>query len=218
MPAHGSNEPVGDRTPRRRSGTELTTQRILDAAAVEFIESGYDRTRISSVARRAGLTPGAVYARWQNKSELMAATLDHIFEKILPGTLLADSNLENTSARVALQALGKQLLEPDGLPHVMVNVFAGARNNPDLQTRLQAFLNKEAGQLELLIEAGKENGTCNPGISTPALTFLCQSLGLGIELLQGSGLDSRHVPSDEQWSDLIERFLAVLDPQGDSAD
>lgn len=218
MPAHGSNEPVGNRTPRRRSGTELTTQRILDAAAAEFIESGYDRTRISSVARRAGLTPGAVYARWQDKSELMAATLDHIFEKILPGTLLADSKIENTPARVALHALGKQLLEPDGLPHVMVNVFAGARNNPDLQSRLQAFLNKEAAQLERLIEAGKENGTFDPGVSTPALTFLCQSLGLGTELLQGGGLDERHVPSAEQWSDLIDRFLPALDPPGDPSD
>ena len=218
MPAPGPSATVGSNTPRRRSGTEQTTQRILDAAAAEFIESGYDRTRISSVARRAGLTPGAVYARWQNKSELMAATLDHIFEKILPGTVLQESNVENTSARAALHALGMHLLQPDELPEVMVNVFAGARNNPDLQSRLQAFLNKEAGQLEQLIEAGKNNGTCNPGISTPALTFLCQSLGLGIELLRSGGLDDRHVPSEEQWGDLIERFLAALDPSGGPPD
>ena len=46
--------------PRRRSGTDQTTERLLEAASREFMERGYEAARVSSIARRAGLTPGAV--------------------------------------------------------------------------------------------------------------------------------------------------------------
>ena len=215
----GSDHRDRTNTPRRRSGTELTTVRLLDAAAAEFIELGYDGARISSIARRAGLTPGAVYARWQNKSEMMAATLDHIFEKILPGTILGDvgnSNIQEVPTRDALLELSAHLMRPDERPHAMVPVFASTRNNANLRTRLQAFLNREASQLERLVEAGKANGVCDPEISTPATTFLLQSIGIGVELMLESGIDDRHTPTAEQWNRLQEKLVDAITPSENS--
>ena len=194
----------------RRKRTELTTVRLLDAAAVEFIELGYDGARISSIARRAGLTPGAVYARWQNKNELMAATLDHIFERILPGAINGDSNDRRVPDIEALLGLAARAMRPDDRPRVMVQVFASTRNNAEMGVRLRAFLNREAEQLERLIEEGKESGSCDPAISTAAMTFLFQSLGIGVELMFESGIDDRHAPTAEQWEDLMRRFMAAV--------
>lgn len=205
-------------TPRRRSQTELTTVRLLDAAAAEFIELGYDGARISSIARRAGLTPGAVYARWQNKGEMMAATLDHIFEKILPGPIQGDPgnpSSQDMPAGEALLGRAAELMRGEERPRVMVQVFASTRNNADLRTRLQAFLNQEASQLSRQIESGKGNGSCDPEISTPALTFLLQSIGIGVELMLESGVDHRHTPTPEQWNRLQERFAAAIAPAKD---
>ena len=38
--------------PRRRGDSELTARRVVEAAAAEFIERGYDGAVISNIARR----------------------------------------------------------------------------------------------------------------------------------------------------------------------
>ena len=53
--------------PRRRGDSEETAKRVLEAAAAEFVERGYDKAVISDIARRAGVTPGAIYPRWPHK-------------------------------------------------------------------------------------------------------------------------------------------------------
>lgn len=45
-----------------------TTRRLLDAAAQAFVEHGYERAAVSDIARRAGVTTGAVYPRWPRKT------------------------------------------------------------------------------------------------------------------------------------------------------
>jgi AcrR family transcriptional regulator len=60
--------------PRRRSlASRANDGRILDAALVEIDAAGVDALGMSQVARRAGLTTGALYARYESASELAAA-------------------------------------------------------------------------------------------------------------------------------------------------
>ena len=63
-----------------------TRVRLLAAAYELLVERGYQTTTVQNVARRAGLTTGAIYANFANKQELMAAAvLERVFE---PGTQL----------------------------------------------------------------------------------------------------------------------------------
>lgn len=75
---------------RGRRDVDETTRRLLEAAAAEFVEHGYDRAVVSDIARRAGVTTGAVYARWPHKSDVMVAALDRIFDEILPEQRIKD--------------------------------------------------------------------------------------------------------------------------------
>jgi AcrR family transcriptional regulator len=61
---------VGDVAP-----ADSTRQRLLDAATEVFLEKGYDGTRVAEVARRAGLTTGAIYGNFDSKAELLTAAL-----------------------------------------------------------------------------------------------------------------------------------------------
>ena len=45
--------------------------RLLDAAVTEIAERGPDRATVAAIARRAGLTTGALYARWPGKRDLL---------------------------------------------------------------------------------------------------------------------------------------------------
>jgi AcrR family transcriptional regulator len=59
---------------RRRSvASQENDERLLEAALDEIAEVGIDRLGMSGVARRAGLTTGALYGRYENVYELAAA-------------------------------------------------------------------------------------------------------------------------------------------------
>ena len=183
----------------------------MEAAAAEFVEHGYDRAVVSDVARRAGLTAGAVYARWPHKSDMMVAALDHIFEQILPDQRLEDMGLSEMPVREIMTGWGASLLSFDAVQDVVVQVFGSARNNEAVRERLQRFLNEQADQLSSLVERGKDEGICDPELSTVAVTRLCQAVGLGTHLLLRAGLDDRHVPSEQDWIALLEMLTGTVD-------
>ncbi len=56
-------------------GSENTRQRLLDAATDVFLEKGYEGTRVAEIARRAGLTTGAIYGNFESKADLLTAAL-----------------------------------------------------------------------------------------------------------------------------------------------
>ncbi len=61
---------------------ELTCQ-ILDSATVEFMEKGFEKASMRVIAERAGVTTGAMYARYSNKDTLFGALVDPVIEKFL---------------------------------------------------------------------------------------------------------------------------------------
>ena len=49
-----------------------TRAKLLDAAAEVFAAQGYDGARVGEIARRAGLSTGAIYAHYATKAALLA--------------------------------------------------------------------------------------------------------------------------------------------------
>jgi AcrR family transcriptional regulator len=58
---------------RRSQSSQANDVKILEAALREIEEVGVDKLAMTSVARRAGLTTGALYARYESAGELAAA-------------------------------------------------------------------------------------------------------------------------------------------------
>ena len=54
---------------------DSTTSRLIGAAAAVFAEKGYDGAGVAEIARRAGLTTGAIYSRFTGKAELLCAAI-----------------------------------------------------------------------------------------------------------------------------------------------
>jgi len=55
-----------------------TRERVLMAALDLFTEKGYSRTTFADIAKRIGMTRGAVYWHFDNKPALLAALMDHV--------------------------------------------------------------------------------------------------------------------------------------------
>jgi TetR/AcrR family fatty acid metabolism transcriptional regulator len=57
---------------------QLKRRAILDAAAVEIAQYGYDRANINTIAERAGIGRGTIYLYFASKDEVLDALLDTI--------------------------------------------------------------------------------------------------------------------------------------------
>ena len=180
---------------------------------MEFVEHGYDKAVVSSIARRAGVTTGAIYARWPHKSDVMVAALDHIFEQLLPDHRVKDLGIAELPAADIAAIWGANLLRSDATQDVLVQVFGSARNNEAVQARLQRFLNDQADQLTQLVERGKDEGFCDPELSTVAVTLLCQAIGIGPHLLLSAEREDRHIPPEHEWTALLLKLIGTANPQ-----
>lgn len=214
----GTTNPDDISATGRRAGTDHTTKRLLDVAVQVFAENGYDAARVNDIARRAGVTTGAVYARWHHKSDLMVAALEHRFDQMLPEHILKRSGEDTMRAPEMIAMLGATMLVNDDVRDVMVHAFGAARNNEAIRDCLQRYLREEADQVHALIELMKDSGFCDPDVSTAALSLLCHSVGIGSHLLITAGLDDKHIPSPEEWSALVWRFIDALKADDNTSD
>jgi AcrR family transcriptional regulator len=79
-----SSSLVPKRGPGRPQKTDSrgveSSQRLLTAATQACIEVGFEATRLSDIARRAGISTPSVYNHYPNKSELLVAAARHAFD------------------------------------------------------------------------------------------------------------------------------------------
>jgi len=81
-------KPKGDKRERTRAA-------LLEAARALVRERGYERTTLEKVAKRAGMTTGAIYGNFKNRDELFIALGQTywapVAPKIPPGATFADA-------------------------------------------------------------------------------------------------------------------------------
>lgn len=89
---------------------------LLDAALDEFIANGFDAARIEDIAKRAGLSKGAVYLYFKSKEDLLRA--------------LIEREAAPVAARVAFLAQAPG--EPVEMLRAIARTVGGAMANPRL--------------------------------------------------------------------------------------
>lgn len=80
--------------PRRTKAEALETrEQIIDAAEYVFHEKGVSRTSLNDIAKRAGVTRGAIYWHFKNKHDVFVAMLER--------------------QRLPMEALGDRAIDPN---------------------------------------------------------------------------------------------------------
>lgn len=69
----------GRRTQAERSAT--TRERLLDATVATLVERGWHGTSTAAICKRARVTRGAQLHHWPTKAELVAAAIEHLFQR-----------------------------------------------------------------------------------------------------------------------------------------
>lgn len=182
--------------------------RLLAAAAEVFAERGYDGAGVAEIARRAGVTTGAIYSRYRGKAELLVDALDVAMASHLE-TVLATSGARDVTG--VLAALGTHLLSADSHDSdgLLVEAVVATRREPELAAMLERRLADERARLGKVIEAGRADGLFDADLDGDAVVTFIQSIGLGFVLFRTIGTP---MPDAEAWQVVIDRVIAAARP------
>lgn len=144
---------------RHRSEDERRAQ-ILRAARAVFIEKGFSAARVQDVARRAGLSKGAVYFYFASKRDLLQALVEEEHELTL--SFLEQAAGDTRPAPIKLLDLGRQYLDYfAGLkspPRFFILMTEMAIRDEEIRTRVVEIHERFVEELARIIADGQTQG------------------------------------------------------------
>lgn len=117
---------------RRQEDRSAATRRALIEAAVgSLIERGYARTTAVEICRRAAVTRGALLHHFASLADLFAATLTHVYERLLDGRAAKQAQV---SGEDLVGGLWEHFSRPEY--KAVIELWLAARNEPELGVAL----------------------------------------------------------------------------------
>lgn len=107
--------------------------RIIEIAAKEFAEKGYDNSNINRIAVLSGIGKGSIYLYFKTKKDLYLATMTAVVEKFNKASTevlnMDCSAIEKL--KICIESLFR--FEEEGLPFLVLWSRYQFQNNPDFQ-------------------------------------------------------------------------------------
>jgi AcrR family transcriptional regulator len=171
-----------------------TRERLLDAAATLFAEHGFSGTSVAAIAKRAGVTTGAIYSNFAGKDDLFTAVVERHMkhqaetyrELYSEGGAPAERMQRGANRWMALIAE-----DPDYFP-LFVEVWRVGLAKPEIQRRLRKAYANLIKELATLVRDGAPT-PLEPAVATQFALIVC-SLADGLAMHKI--LDPRLVPDD----------------------
>lgn len=186
-----------------------TYERLVEAAVEVFVERGYEGARVQDIARRAGLTTGAIYGRFGSKAGLLGEAL-----RARGGSdvrSISSALSEELTGTEFFRVLGSRLVATPVVPRnsLFLDAVAAARRDPRLAAVLRQHLEELGERLGAHIEEARESGGIDPALSTDVLSRFCLSILFGTVTLKVLGLTA---PSVEEWAEVVDRVVGAMGP------
>jgi AcrR family transcriptional regulator len=189
-----------------------TRQRLLEVAFELLLEQGYRDTTVQAVARRAGLTIGAIYANFANKHHLLAEAALRAMDHAAATELLENTDM---TIRGLGDLLALQMSMPATSQHRLLTEITGAsmremkEDSPILQ-----HLHNMADLARAWIVSAQISGELDPALAPEPLVNHFVALILGSVTTKSLGLPQ---PDFAASREMIQRVLDALAPPRDGA-
>lgn len=180
--------------------------RLLEAAAEVLAERGYDKAGVAEIARRAGVTTGAIYSRYAGKAELLVEAIDpHATDEL--EHLFADHEFRGRMEDILLQAGTGLVKSPDEHASLLLEAWVAGRRHPDVARVLNRRITERQARLTEIVEVAKSDGGISSELDTESLVTFCQAVGFGFLLIEALDLT---IPAPGPWEQLIRRLVDAL--------
>lgn len=152
--------------------------KLLEAAIEVIAASGVASASIARIARRAQVTSGAVYPRFENFDDLLNATFDYSVYRMLSTDLPKD---EAGMALLIGSQSGRQVWR-----NFRVEIHLESRNRPILADQIRRNLETTNAGI-----AKQFQGQPSPELIGESIPFLMHCLSIGFTTIQNNGIPLR---------------------------
>jgi AcrR family transcriptional regulator len=165
--------------------TEDSTRGKLLRATIELlVEGGQSAARVHRIARKAGMTTGAIYANFASKEELLSEAIGLASLAELRSSVGAAAG--SSSAVEILTLLGMDALAaaPTANHPVLLHGLAGASQDGALRDTVIGPVNVLRDTVKQLLAQARDDGDIDPDLDLDALTWLALAITMGSFVLK----------------------------------
>jgi len=195
-----------------KENAEITRQRIIDAAREVFLSRGVSRTSMEQIAAQAGVTRGAIYWHFSNKTELFSALREQVLLPLIDrmdDSLLIENN-DDPLGQIGMFLSGTidALNESSDTRQTFEIMMVKCEYVDELSAVLEQTLcncERIAKKIEQLYERAKKRGQLKPTDSPAILAMDTHLFFSGLIHLWVKDLDHKHYRN--QAKDLINNHI-----------
>lgn len=150
--------------PRFQRRKEDRPAEITEAALATFAEKGYAQTRVSDVAKRAGVSKGLLYLYFKTKEELFKAVIRSFVSPKFEALVKSMDQTESAEAFLRGPFLRFAKMLPRSPARILIRLMiAEGPKHPDLVSWYwQTIVSKAIPALGRLIQRGVDHGEFKP--------------------------------------------------------
>ena len=192
---------------------------LIKAAAEVFAERGYAGAGVAEIARRAGVTTGAIYSRYSGKSELLLEALKRSFVLHFGDAIASALSVENRAENfeqdgVGIRSIGL-LANDEWKDHdaLFLEAVVASRRDEEIATMLSQRLETAGTFLAKRIDTQKANGPVDSSFDTDALKTYALAMRMGFSVLRSLNYE---MPDPDEWQTVLNQTQrSILKSAGD---
>ena len=195
---------------------------LIKAAAEVFAERGYAGAGVAEIARRAGVTTGAICSRYSGKSELLLEALKRSFVlhfgDAIASALSSENRAENFDQDgVGIRSIGL-LANDEWKDHdaLFLEAVVASRRDEEIATMLSQRLETAGTFLAKRIDTQKANGPVDSSFDTDALKTYALAMRMGFSVLRSLNYE---MPDPDEWQTVLNQTQrSILKSAGEKND
>lgn len=176
--------------------SRATRRRVLDAAVEALVELGYAGATTPEIARRAGVSQGALFKHYANKRELLAAALEHLLAALVQEWRrdFARAARRKDPVATAVPLLWRIFTQPR--LHAVFDLYAATRTDAELRAVVGPVLERHRENLRrearaLFPEAAERSDDFEGTVD--ALIAALQGAAIGALVLPDAAAEARQL-------------------------
>ncbi len=199
----------------------MTRDRILDAAALEIERHGLTQFRVKRVSSEAGISVALLYSYFQDREDLIAATIIHRFRQVLLGQAdIFTTPLREVDTPAQLRAALHQMIVDAQAPALnrarllRIESISFAEHNPRASNGIDDAKREASEKILTWVKPLESKGLLAPGITGVAFARIWYALFFGQIALEGE-----HALSigSEEWLGALQILADAVVRSGDGA-
>ncbi|MCJ7464875.1 MAG: TetR/AcrR family transcriptional regulator [Thermoplasmata archaeon] len=187
---------------------EQAKKRIMDAASAEFAKKGYRKTTMNDIAKRIGVSKGAVYQYFENKEALIGAVVESFIESALGGELSSPS--DKGFIEITEGSFGRLLKSmPSWFPYLLCDFMSEAHRDRNAKQLMREVDRKLVEGISGCLEDRKKAGEISPNVDTVGVARGLSALQLGLLAFISTGLPRSK--AIEAWTEIVRSMASGLE-------